>query len=190
MIITIIVVVKVSVGAFMPLVSASGNHDGDHHDDHRGDHRGGQSLGRCVHAACVQVRGCWTATWALGGRHLELASLRRVSQAIIICSPSSFPTCQIIIGAWNTNYHKLSSWLNINCVVNLGLYFPVTSGYQGYLLHHKRQLALFNDYHHALKTFSYCFCDFRIKGSYGWASFSAAHEMKRAADHHFPGGQA
>ena len=105
MIITIIVVVKVSVGAFMPLVSASGNHDGDHHDDHRGDHRGGQSLGRCVHAACVQVRGCWTATWALGGRHLELASLRRVSQAIIICSPSSFPTCQIIIGAWNTNYH-------------------------------------------------------------------------------------
>ena len=59
------------------------------------------SDGRCVHAACVQVRGCWTATWALGGRHLELASLRGVSQAIIICSPSSFPTGQIIIG----DYH-------------------------------------------------------------------------------------
>ena len=41
-----------------------------------GGHWGGQSLGRCVHAACVQVRGWWTATWALGGRHLELASLR------------------------------------------------------------------------------------------------------------------
>ena len=68
--------------------------------------------------------------------------------------------------------------------------FPVTSGYQGYLLHPKHQLALFKDYHHTLKTLSYCFCDFCIKGNYGWASFSAAHEMKRAADHHFPSGQA
>ena len=51
--------------------------------------------------------------------------------------------------------------------------FPLTSGYHRYLFHPQHQLALFNDYHHALKKISYCFCDFCIKGSDGRASFSA-----------------
>ena len=38
--------------------------------------------------------------------------------------------------------------------------FPVTSGYHRYLFHPQHQLALFNDYHHALKKFLIVFVTF------------------------------